>query len=195
MKPFSLPKSAVAVEVLLISCAAALRHYTGMKVGPIDGRFRVADASNFNGWGTFDQLLDHSNPNLGTFRQRFWYGTQYWKGPGSPIYLMNPGEQAADGFNTTYTTEQRLTGRFAKETGGAVVIIEHRYWGESSPYDDLTVKNLQYHTLENAIHDLTYFANNWVPPFDRNGTSTPKKSPWSVGRAWYVPNFRKMADK
>lgn len=177
---FYLGSVSVAVAELLFvggTAAQAFRHNKGMKVGPIQG-FKTADTSGFNGWGTFDQLLDHSNPSLGTFKQRFWYGTEYWKGPGSPIYLVNPGEQAADGFNVTYTSQQRLTGRFAKETGGAVVVVEHRYWGQSSPFANLTVKNLQYHTLKNAIHDMTYFANNWIAPFDKNGTSTAKHSPW-----------------
>jgi len=38
--------------------------------------------AGFNGYGTFDQLIDHANPKLGTFEQRFWYGTEFWKGPG-----------------------------------------------------------------------------------------------------------------
>lgn len=37
------------------------------------------------GQATFQQLLDHSNPSLGTFSQRYWYSTEKWKGPGSPV--------------------------------------------------------------------------------------------------------------
>lgn len=170
-----------ALELLLLYSggASARRHQAGMSIGPVDPG-TVVDGTNgtTNGWGTFDQLLDHNDPNKGTFSQRFWYGTQFWKGPGSPIILVNPGEQAADGFNTTYLGPTRLPGLFAQEVGGAAVVIEHRYWGESSPYDNLTAKNLQYLTLENAIADMTYFAKNWVPPFDSNGTSGPDHAPW-----------------
>lgn len=35
----------------------------------------------------FDQLLDHKNPELGTFPQRYWWNSQWWKGPGSPVSI------------------------------------------------------------------------------------------------------------
>jgi hypothetical protein len=38
--------------------------------------------------GYFTQLLDHENPALGTFSQRYYYDTQYWAGPGSPVRLL-----------------------------------------------------------------------------------------------------------
>src|SRR6516162_5575028 len=48
--------------------------------------------------GLFDQLLDHRNTSFGTFKQRYWYDAQYWQGPGSPVFLFNVGEEAADNF-------------------------------------------------------------------------------------------------
>jgi hypothetical protein len=44
-------------------------------------------AINFTGDAFFTQLLDHDNPNKGTFKQKYWYNFQYWKGPGSPVSL------------------------------------------------------------------------------------------------------------
>jgi hypothetical protein len=170
-----------AVQLLLAgtACAGFQRKAFGMEVGPIDEFSILATGKNGTaGWGTFEQLLDHSNPSLGTFAQRYWYGTQYWKGPGSPVIFVNPGEQAGDNFNVSYTTAQRLTGLMAQEMGAAVVIMEHRYWGGSSPFESLTVENLQYLTLENSIKDNTYFANNFAAPFDPSGNSTAKNAPW-----------------
>jgi hypothetical protein len=172
--------SAVSQFLLATGVSASFERarFGGMQVGPIDQQFKIAAASNTTaGWGYFDQLLDHSNPALGTFKQRYWWNTQYWKGPGSPIIFVNPGEQAADNFNVTYPTSLRLTGKFAQEMGGAVVIMEHRYWGKSSPFEVLTPKNLQYLTLENSIKDNTYFARNFKTPFD-GGKSTAKDAPW-----------------
>jgi hypothetical protein len=37
------------------------------------------------GSSTFEQLIDHNNPLLGTFQQRYWYNTEFWNGPGSPV--------------------------------------------------------------------------------------------------------------
>lgn len=170
-----------ALELLLAVSASAIGfpRQPGMQIGPIDPSIEAIDGTNgTNGWGTFDQLIDHSNPSLGTFKQRYWYGTEFWKGPGSPIFLVDPGEQAADGFNRTYTTTQRLAGLFAKTMGGAVIVLEHRYWGESSPFEELTVPNLQYLTLENAIRDHSYFARNFVLPFDNSSGSSPDNAPW-----------------
>ncbi|KAI1080058.1 peptidase S28 [Whalleya microplaca] len=174
-------RSLTAVVQLLLTAGASasyMRNNGGMHVGPIDEVNALVSGNGTAGWGTFEQLIDHSRPELGTFDQRYWYATQYWKGPGSPIILVNPGEQAADGFNISYPTSQRLTGLMAEKVGGAVVILEHRYWGESSPFENLTVENLQYLTLENSIKDNTYFARNFKAPFDRAGKSSAKDAPW-----------------
>ncbi|KAK4231649.1 hypothetical protein QBC38DRAFT_200927 [Podospora fimiseda] len=161
------------------SWAAFNRHF-GMEIGPIDPTTEHLSkrAESFSGYGTFDQLIDHSNPSLGTFKQRVWWSSEFWKGPGSPIFVMNPGEQSATGFNRTYFTSNRLTGRMAKEMGGAVVIMEHRYWGESSPFENLTVQNLQYLTLNHSLKDVPYLAKNIKLPFDESGGSAPDKAPW-----------------
>jgi hypothetical protein len=129
------------------------------------------------GQGTFQQLIDHSNPSLGTFSQRYWWSSQFYGGSGSPVIFMTPGEVAADGY-TGYLGNGAITGRFAQAVNGAVVLMEHRYWGQSSPFTNLSTQNMQYLTLENSILDTTYFANNVKLPFDTNGTSVPSKAPW-----------------
>ncbi|KAK0617504.1 serine carboxypeptidase S28-domain-containing protein [Immersiella caudata] len=171
--------------LLLLQCLASvvsarLHRFRGMEIGHIDPETEHLSRRSkpFNGWGTFDQLLNHSDPHLGTFKQRYWYGTEFWKGPGSPIIVVSPGEQSAEGFNQSFFSTKRLSGVFAEKLGGAVILLEHRYWGESSPFDTLTVKNLQHLTLENSIHDLSYFAKNFVLPFDPSGRSSPANAPW-----------------
>ena len=126
---------------------------------------------------TFDQLIDHENPELGTFKQRYWYNADYYNGPGSPVVLNAPGENAADGY-TGYATNRTLAGSMAQEIGGLAIVIEHRYWGDSSPYSELTTETLQYLTLDNAMKDLNYFAQNVKFPFDPEGESSPGKAPW-----------------
>jgi hypothetical protein len=51
-----------------------------------------------------------------------------------------------------------------------------RYWGDSSPYLELTTENLQQLTLENSIADLTYFAKNVELPFDTNSSSNAQNA-------------------
>jgi hypothetical protein len=129
------------------------------------------------GNGTFQQLLDHSDPSKGTFSQAFWWSTEYWHGPGSPVIFFTPGEVAAAGY-TGYLTNRTITGVMAQELGAAAVIMEHRYWGSSSPFDSLTTENMKYLTLDNSIHDTTYFAKNVKFPFATNGSSNADSVPW-----------------
>ncbi|KAG8894788.1 hypothetical protein FRC00_008442 [Tulasnella sp. 408] len=101
----------------------------------------------------FEQLIDHNNPSAGTFKQRYFFSDQYWKGDGSPIILQTPGERPAD---DSFQTMQRgfLHGKMMLELGAAGVILEHRYWGKSSPVPDLTTQNLQWLTVEQGVEDL-----------------------------------------
>ncbi|OAA34976.1 Peptidase S28 [Metarhizium rileyi] len=133
---------------------------------------------------TFQQLIDHKNPSLGTFTQRYWYNAEFYKGPGSPIVLNAPGEYASDKF-VGYTTNKTLPGVFAQTNGGAALILEHRYWGESSPYKSLTTETLQFLTLDQSIQDLVYFAKNVQLPFDKAGSSKPDKAPWVLSGCSY----------
>lgn len=133
---------------------------------------------------TFDQLIDHSDPSKGTFKQRYFYNDEFYAGEGSPIVVSAPGENAADGYEG-YTTNLTISGAFAQAIGGGAIIIEHRYWGGSSPYDKLTTKNLQHLTLDNAIQDLIYFAKNVQLPFDPKRTSSPDKAPWVLSGCSY----------
>jgi hypothetical protein len=60
----------------------------------------AAGAINFTGSAFFTQLLDHDNPSKGTFKQKYWYNSQYWKGPGSPVSVpMYPPEINANYSN------------------------------------------------------------------------------------------------
>jgi len=53
-----------------------------------------------------------------------------------------------------------------------------RFWGDSSPYADLTTENLQLLTLHQAIQDFVYFAKTVDLPFDTNHSSNADKAPW-----------------
>ncbi|KAI6245863.1 putative extracellular serine carboxypeptidase [Erysiphe necator] len=130
-----------------------------------------------NGTAFFQQILDHNDPSKGTFQMQYWWNAEFWAGPGSPIVFFTPGESAADEY-TGYLTDHALTGLFAKEIQGAVVMVEHRYWGNSSPFADLTTKNLQYLTLNQSISDFIYFAKTVQLPFDTNQSSNSGNAPW-----------------
>lgn len=172
------PRALIVAGTVLAGTACANVLGTGPKTVPPPLRDdRIGIGRRSTGQGVFQQLIDHADPNLGTFPQRFWWSDEFYAGPGSPVVFFTPGESAADQY-TGYLTNRTIPGLFAQAVGAAVVMVEHRYWGESSPYDRLTTKNLQYLTLENSILDTTNFANNVKLPFDPNSTSTASKAPW-----------------
>jgi Serine carboxypeptidase S28 len=59
-----------------------------------------------------------------------------------------------------------------------------RYWGKSSPYEELTVKNLQHLTLANSIADTVYFAKNAYLPFDPTNCSNAQHVVSPSSKLW-----------
>ncbi|SMR51085.1 unnamed protein product [Zymoseptoria tritici ST99CH_1E4] len=94
---------------------------------------------------SFAQLIDHSNPSLGTFPVRYWYDTTSWRGPGSPIVFETPGESDASGY-TFVLGNRSMDGRIAAQIGAATVLLEHRYFGKSIPVENLTTANMNFHS-------------------------------------------------
>ncbi|KAG6844351.1 hypothetical protein H0H87_007576 [Tephrocybe sp. NHM501043] len=124
----------------------------------------------------FDQLIDHNNPSLGTFKQRFWHTYEFYE-PGGPIVLLTPGEANADGYSG-YLTNRTISGQIAQEQNGSVVLIEHRFYGLSNPRPNLSVDSLKLHTLQQAIDDLVYFAENVNLPMPDGDKLAPDRAPW-----------------
>ncbi|KAK4224671.1 putative serine protease EDA2 [Podospora fimiseda] len=141
------------------------------------GTSQLRRPSKLSGSGNFSQRLNHSDPSAGTFNQQYIWNTEYWGGPGSPVILYNHGESPSS-LATDYLSNDTLVGLYAQALNAAMVMIEHRYWGKSSPFQVLDTQNLTHLTLNNSIHDMTYFARNVRLPFDLSGDSNAPKAPW-----------------
>ena len=77
-----------------------------------------------------------------------------------------------------YLHNDTISGLIAEKQGGATIVLEHRYFGLSNPVPDLSVPNLKYHTVAQAIADLAYFAQTAVLPMPGgDGVSAPN-TPW-----------------
>jgi len=124
----------------------------------------------------FDQLIDHNTPGLGTFKQRFWTTWEFYQ-PGGPIILMTPGETNAEEY-TGYLTNRTINGQIAQQEHGATIVIEHRFFGESNPYPDLSEKSLRLLTIQQAIDDLEYFTKNVALPMPGGNSVKPGQAPW-----------------
>lgn len=73
-----------------LACVATALTRPGILLPPLDDSdvtaMRIAAAPvNTTGDGYFEQLLDHDDPSKGTFKQKFWWNSEYWAGPGSPV--------------------------------------------------------------------------------------------------------------
>ncbi|KAJ7246535.1 peptidase S28 [Mycena haematopus] len=130
----------------------------------------------YNTTYTFQQLIDHNNPSLGTFTQRYWHTYEFYE-QGGPIILFTPGEANAAPYSG-YLTNLTINGQIAQQESGAAVVLEHRFYGLSNPLPDLSVKSLRLHTIQQAIDDLEYFANNVVLPMPNGGKLKPATTPW-----------------
>lgn len=69
-------------------------------------------------------------------------------------------------------------GQISQQQKGAGVIIEHRFFGESNPYPDLSVQSLQYLNLAQSVADLEYFAKNVQLPMSGGDQVAPGQAPW-----------------
>jgi pimeloyl-ACP methyl ester carboxylesterase len=100
----------------------------------------------------FNQLLDHSNPTLGNFSQRYYVDESYSDNDESPVFFYLCGESAC--------TERALMGairHYAKEHHAKLVALEHRYYGKSLPKTTFSTSDLSYLSTEMALDDLAYF--------------------------------------
>lgn len=66
----------------------------------------------------------------------------------------------------------------AQQQNGSAIVLEHRFYGQSNPINDLTSESLKLHTLQQAIDDLEYFAKNVVLAQPNGDQVTPDKAPW-----------------
>ena len=66
----------------------------------------------------------------------------------------------------------------AQHQSGSAIVLEHRFYGFSNPYPDLSVKSLRVHTIQQAIDDLEYFATHVHLPMPGGDQVTPDKAPW-----------------
>ena len=87
---FSILKIVVPVAALLSTAYGIptnLLRPPPIKVNVIAPQLFSNGSVPVTGSAFFDQLLDHDHPELGTFPQKYWYNSQYWAGPGSPVRL------------------------------------------------------------------------------------------------------------
>ncbi|EAQ93053.1 hypothetical protein CHGG_01288 [Chaetomium globosum CBS 148.51] len=183
-----IPAGAVLPLAPWIAPKAALRGVQDVTSESARAVIRAAGAGSTCEW--FPQPIDHKNPDLGTWQQLYCVNPQWWA-PGAPVVVMTPGEMPItsainSGFGYSYLSNTTMSGTYAETLGAAAVVVEHRYFGGSSPYDGFDSETLQYLTMEQAAEDIVNFAKNVVFPFDKEQTSVATKTPWVYWGASYA---------
>ncbi|CAI9272301.1 unnamed protein product [Lactuca saligna] len=68
----------------------------------------------------------------------------------------------------------------AKKFGAALVTLEHRYYGKSSPFKSLTTKNLKFLSSKQALFDLAAFRQFYQESLNSKLNRTKIENPWFV---------------
>lgn len=87
--------------------------------------------------------------------------------------------------HTVFLTNQTLSGAIAQQQNGAAIVLEHRFFGLSNPYPDLSVTSFRVHTIQQAIDDLEYFAKNVKLPMPGGDQVAPGQAPWVLAGGSY----------
>jgi hypothetical protein len=136
----------------------------------------------------FPQRLDHFNPGIfAEFQwfQRYFVNDKYWDGSKTaPVFLYINGEGPVGGPPCLPTDEVVLLAQAHK---GLIVTLEHRFYGESQPFNLTTTENLMFLSSKQALADLADFrqfvAANWqladnVPFVTIGGSYSGALSAW-----------------
>jgi pimeloyl-ACP methyl ester carboxylesterase len=109
--------------------------------------------------GTYAQAIDHAGGLPGqTFAQRYWVDSEYAAKPDeAPVLFHVCGEgDAEQGY---FLNDNAIA--WAQSLGAHLVYLEHRYYGQSLPFPDLSAEHLKYLTLANVLEDLASF-QKWL---------------------------------
>ncbi|XP_024537539.1 probable serine protease EDA2 [Selaginella moellendorffii] len=108
------------------------------------------------------------------FSQRYFEFLDYFQPQQGPIFLALCGESTCGGGY-----QRTAVGALAKSLGAVVVTIEHRYYGQSYPFQNFSYKNLKYLTTQQALYDyalfIDYYENLVNLQYNKQG-----KNPWIV---------------
>ncbi|KAJ7944198.1 Serine carboxypeptidase S28 family protein [Quillaja saponaria] len=162
-----------SVLLLVLSLSTVSRGFAT----PLTLLNRLSESSNYltkeEIW--FNQTLDHFSPyDHRRFEQRYFEFLDHFRTPDGPIFLKICGEAACNGIANDYISV------LAEKFGAAVVSLEHRYYGKSSPFKSLTTENLRYLSSKQALFDLAVFRQYYQESLNIKLNRTKAENPWFV---------------
>lgn len=113
--------------------------------------------------GNITQITDHTNPELGTFSQRYlnYYRYDRYKQTGekTKYVILDIGGESD---NTMDATDFGFLDLVASDLQARLITIEHRMFGKSHPFEDTSIDHLRYLTVPQVIGDLKNFKNEYT---------------------------------
>lgn len=165
--------------MMVVAYAASLLLMLTLSDAALTSRIlnRLTDGSNYlttqELW--FNQTLDHFSPyDHRQFAQRYYEYLDHFLPPDGPIFLKICGESACNGISNDYINV------LAKKFGAAVVSLEHRYYGKSSPFKSLATVNLKYLSSKQALFDLAVFRQYYQDSLNAKLNRSNVENPWFV---------------
>eukprot|EP01006_Ploeotia_vitrea_P010273 TRINITY_DN26646_c0_g1_i1.p1 TRINITY_DN26646_c0_g1~~TRINITY_DN26646_c0_g1_i1.p1 ORF type:complete len:486 (+),score=77.99 TRINITY_DN26646_c0_g1_i1:139-1458(+) len=120
----------------------------------------------------FTQKTDHFNPqDTRTFQQRFWSNDEYF-GTNSDIAIIYINGEGPVMSPPHMENDEVVI--LAKHFSGFICTLEHRYYGLSLPFKDLTTPNLQYLSSKQALNDLANFQTSMDQMLAKKHNKMPK---------------------
>ncbi|KAL4744838.1 hypothetical protein BDW72DRAFT_208706 [Aspergillus terricola var. indicus] len=129
--------------------------------------------------------IDHDNPAIGAFRNRYWVNDAYYV-PGGPVILYDVGEANGEPSAAHLTSNVSFLPPVLQEFGAIGIVWEHRsdenrYYGDSLPYpisNQTPPEHWKYLTTRQALADIPVFAENFTRPGLQKYDLTPRSTPW-----------------
>jgi pimeloyl-ACP methyl ester carboxylesterase len=102
------------------------------------------------------QSLDHFDPSVTDTWTQYFYANNASYSDGGPNFLMLGGEGPISYWDVS--TDLAM-GQWGQEYNAMLYSVEHRFYGQSQPFDDLSTDHLKYLTSQQALADAAVFIN------------------------------------
>lgn len=130
-----------------------IRHFRILKHNPPPPKGPLK-SSDYITESYFTQKLDHESNNEITWSQRYFVNDEYFNTTANNVvFLMLGGEGEASIAWMDYGSWVVS----AKKYGALLFQLEHRFYGASQPFTDLSTENLHYLSSEQALADAANF--------------------------------------
>lgn len=158
---------------------------------PIDTTATFDDVEVETKW--IEQRLNHFDPqDERTWNMRYLENGAYLQN-GGPIFIYVGGEwTVSEGWLRTGHMHD-----MARDLNGTMFYTEHRYYGESRPTPDLTIENLRFLNIDQALADLAHFIvqiKETIPEVRNSGVILVGASYSATMVTWFLQKYPHLAD-